>query len=377
MTSSKAQPNARAVILVAIDWYLPAYRAGGPIRSLSNLVSALGDSVDFRIVCGDKDLGDSHPVQAPIGQWEPVGLAQVLRLPPSEWTQARWQALIQEIQPDKLYLNSLYSGPFSRLPWRVAKSVSLATTLAPRGMLGAGALAIKPLRKKAWLWVQRMTGRYANLTWHASTEQEAEEIRHWFPNATVQVALNLPLPFDPVPAQPHCDHVHLLSVGRVHPIKNHRFGLALAKRMVQQGKSVIYRIVGPLEDKAEVERLLANAGDVALELIGPTPPEDMSQHYTWSHLVLVPSLNENFGHAVAEAISTARPVVVSDQTAWSKLDSGPSVHCLPLDSDAWLSSANTLLDMPHSDCVAHSEATHLRCLLDERHLANQRALFAP
>ena len=57
MTSDKA---TRPVVLVAIDWYLPAYRAGGPIRSIANLVAALGDEIDFRIVCGNRDLGESE-----------------------------------------------------------------------------------------------------------------------------------------------------------------------------------------------------------------------------------------------------------------------------------------------------------------------------
>ena len=58
----------RPVVLVAIDWYLPAYRAGGPIRSIANLVAALGDEIDFRIVCGNRDLGDSQdlPIQTEI-----------------------------------------------------------------------------------------------------------------------------------------------------------------------------------------------------------------------------------------------------------------------------------------------------------------------
>jgi glycosyltransferase involved in cell wall biosynthesis len=375
MTSIKAPFDPRPVVLVSLDWYLPAYRAGGPIRSISNLVSALGDAVDFRIVCGDRDLGENLPVDAPIGEWTALGNAQVLRLPPEEWTTTRWRALIQEIEPDRLYLNSLYSGPFGRLPWRVAKSMTLPTTLAPRGMLGAGALAIKPLRKKAWLWMQHITGQYANIFWHASTTQEAKDIRRWFPAAQIQVALNLPLPFDPASKANDDGRIHLLSVGRIHTIKNYRFGLAVAKALAEQGTPVTYRIVGPLEDLDEAHRLRAEAGEVTLELTGAMPPSNVREHYAWSQLVLVPSFNENFGHAVAEGVSTARPVIVSDQTAWTDIDPGITVDCLPLQTSAWLASAKRLLAMAPADCLAHSQATHTRCLLDAHHLANQLSLF--
>ena len=37
-------------ILVFIDWYKPAYKAGGPISSVYNLTELLGDEIQFYIV---------------------------------------------------------------------------------------------------------------------------------------------------------------------------------------------------------------------------------------------------------------------------------------------------------------------------------------
>ena len=76
-----ASPDPRPVVLVAIDWYLPAYRAGGPIRSVANLVAALGDDLDFRIVCGDRDLGAADLLPVEMDQWQPHGKASILYLP--------------------------------------------------------------------------------------------------------------------------------------------------------------------------------------------------------------------------------------------------------------------------------------------------------
>ena len=372
-----ASPDARPVVLVAIDWYLPAYQAGGPIRSIANLVSALGEEIDFRIVCGNRDLGASGPLPVPTGTWQSQGNATVLYLPEPEWTAARWTALLSDIQPDLLYLNSLYSGPFSRLPWKIARAMGTPTTLAPRGMLGSGALSVKPLRKRAWLWLQRLTGGYRELRWHASTEQEAQEIRTWFPNARVHVALNLPVPFSLIPPNLRTDKIRILSVGRVHPIKNYPFGVDVAESLVDVGTQVQYRIVGPIEDAAEADRIQQQSNAVELELIGPVSPTETADHFGWADLVLVPSFNENFGHSVAEAVAAGRPVIVSDQTAWTNLHPGPSVRCLPLQRDAWQSAANELLEMSPSDLLRHSKDTHRRCLLDAPHLAAQRALFLP
>ncbi|MEC7113334.1 MAG: hypothetical protein VXW79_00075, partial [Bacteroidota bacterium] len=83
------------------------------------------------------------------------------------------------------------------------------------------------------------------------------------------------------------------------------------------------------------------------------------------------------GHAVAEAVATGRPALVSDQTAWSALDPGPSVRCLPLDLGRWTHAAGDLLAMPVDDLLRTSEDTHHRCLLTQGHLTDQRALFEP
>ena len=73
--------GTRPVVLVAIDWYLPAYRAGGPIRSIANLVAALGDEIDFRIVCGNRDLGESEDLPVKANTWTTFGKSQVQYLP--------------------------------------------------------------------------------------------------------------------------------------------------------------------------------------------------------------------------------------------------------------------------------------------------------
>ena len=380
------QATSRPVVLIAIDWYLPAFRAGGPIRSVSNLVAALGDEIDFHIVCGNRDLNADEPLDVPNG-WTTAGKAQVRYLSPEEWTAKVWRSLLVEVQPDRLYLNSLYSGPFSRLPWKVARKMGVPTTLAARGMLGAGALSIKPWRKRLWLTIQRLTGRYSNLTWHASTEQEAGEIRAWFPQAEIQTALNLPVPFQPLPCTTGEDHsevhspvaIRLLSVGRVHPIKNYSFGLELAQSLSSPDRPVLYHIVGPLEDKEEAGRLRAEAEGmefVELKLEGPVHPHETEAHFGWAQLVLVPSFNENFGHAVAEAVAGARPAIVSDQTAWSTMDPGDAVRCLPLDLDRWHTAARALLDLSQDKLVESSRHTHGKCLLSPAHLAAQRALFS-
>ena len=50
----------RKKILVFIDWFLPGYKAGGPIRSMANMTDHLQD-FDFFVVTRNTDYTDTNP----------------------------------------------------------------------------------------------------------------------------------------------------------------------------------------------------------------------------------------------------------------------------------------------------------------------------
>src|SRR5579859_3072185 len=65
-------------VTVLVGHYLPGMKAGGPIRSIANLVEGLGDEIDFRIVTRDRDLGDTAPYRAIVpNRWTAIGKGQV------------------------------------------------------------------------------------------------------------------------------------------------------------------------------------------------------------------------------------------------------------------------------------------------------------
>ena len=46
-------------VLTFCDYYLPGFKAGGPIRSISNLISRLDRDLRFSVVTRDRDQGDA------------------------------------------------------------------------------------------------------------------------------------------------------------------------------------------------------------------------------------------------------------------------------------------------------------------------------
>jgi len=49
----------KLIILTFVGYYLPGYKAGGPIRTVANMVERLGNDFQFKIVTADRDLGDT------------------------------------------------------------------------------------------------------------------------------------------------------------------------------------------------------------------------------------------------------------------------------------------------------------------------------
>ena len=66
------------VILCFADYYLPGYRSGGPVRSISNFVDYFGDEYDIHIITRDRDFLDSDSyLGISIDRWNRVGKANV------------------------------------------------------------------------------------------------------------------------------------------------------------------------------------------------------------------------------------------------------------------------------------------------------------
>ena len=45
-------------VLVFVDWFLPAYKAGGPITSMLALIQNLGNELDIVIVTDESEVND-------------------------------------------------------------------------------------------------------------------------------------------------------------------------------------------------------------------------------------------------------------------------------------------------------------------------------
>jgi glycosyltransferase involved in cell wall biosynthesis len=297
---------------------------------------------------------------------------------------AKWRERLSGAhKPDAVYLNSLYSLPFALWPLWEAKRLGIRVTLAPRGMLGPGSLAIKPLKKKVFLWVAKRFGWFLDVLWHASTELEKQDILSHFPQADVAIASNVPTPplpeLLPLPPSGETSPLKLLVLGRIHPIKNVDFALAALTGMSGMKRKVEVELVGPAEDADCLKRLLGYQSPwVSVVHSGAVAPHELGAVWERNHALLMPSRHENFGHAVVEAWAHGRPVLLSDRTPWSGLRAQHLGMDLPLEEQAWQDAVTDMMcwDDQHWDRVqAACRSQHLALVSSPDLLQANLALF--
>lgn len=379
-------------ILTLTDYYLPGYRAGGPIRTLANMVEQLGDEFTFRIVTRDRDFGEGEPLAGVIPRrWQRVGKAEVLYLAPHDLSARALRRVLCDTEHDVLYLNSFFSPSLTLKPLllrRLGRVPRRAVVLAPRGEFSPGALRLKAVRKHAFIAAARALGLYEGVLWQASSEYERDDVRRWFgADAAVHVAPDVPdaasaarteaLPPRPPKLPGRLDVVFLSRISR-------KKNLDGALRMLAGVRGEVrLDIYGPLEDEAywrECQQpIAALPANIRVEYRGAVPYEEVASVMRRHHLFLFPTLGENFGHVILEAFVAGCPVLISDRTPWRALTAERAGWDVPLDDpEAFRAVLQRCVEMSgreHADWSAGAAAFGERFSRNTEVLEQNRALF--
>jgi len=314
-------------ILICIDWYIPGFKAGGPIRSVANIVNAFKDEFEIYVITSAYDLGETEPYpDVDLNIWHEQEGVYIKYLERKLMNSSAMSGNIREVKPDVIYLNSLFSRVFTLIPLSIARKRKIPTILAPRGMMGKGALGIKYKKKKYFIQVAKALGWYKNVIWHASTESEKEEVLLNFgKKAKVVVAQNIPLSqtLDLVDIlnRKKTGKVKFVYISRIAKVKNLHLAIE-AIRKIKTNQKVEFDIYGNIEDKEYFKTFDADIKkykSVSIQYKGLLNPNTIANAYADADFMILPTMHENYGHAIVEAWSNGCPVIISKNTPWKNL----------------------------------------------------------
>lgn len=328
-------------VLVMNGQYLPGYKGGGPIQSCVNMVEYLSDKFEFKVICADRDFKETKPYEGVrVNSWNQVGSAQVFYMSPDSQTLSGFKKLLNETDYDILYLNGFFSPIFTIKPLvlrRLGRIKKKRTILVARGdlMQGKGRLGHKRLKKLVYITVAKLTGMYNDILWHATSEDELRDINRIFSKAKVYEIANLPprlateKPFiDKVPGK-----LKLVFISRITKTKNLIYALEVLKQ-INEGE-IVFDIYGPTEDKgywAECENLIREMPEnVTVSYCGEIPHNNVPEVFQRYHAFFFPTLGENYGHIIVEAMMNNCLCILSEGTTpWDEYIKGLDIGA-PLD----------------------------------------------
>lgn len=333
-------------LLIAVDWYVPAFKAGGPIQSVKNLVSHLNKFYEILILTSDRDLEDTEAMQdIVINKWVKKSQYKVIYLSPKKQTFKTFQEIIYQEQPQFIYLNSLFSIKFTLQPlWSALRYKKAKIILAPRGMLGEGALAIKSFKKKLFVRLLKKSGISNKITWHATSQFEKKEIQKNFGRTQVVIANNLSsmTPKMPIKKYKNVNQLNLFFVSRI-AVKKNLLGALMILAKVKSELKIKFTIIGPIDEVRYWEACQKIIQDmpkhIEVEVKGAIPNFLLAEELKNEHALFLPTRHENYGHVIMEALQQSCPVIISDQTPWRNLQEIKIGWDIPLDDDSAYTAA--------------------------------------
>lgn len=318
-------------IYIFTDWYIPAYKAGGPIQSVYNLATLLSKSFKVRIVTRISDYGSNKPFEGVVpNQWSTLGPGHEVMYLSSEGVNfGSIRKICLSAKNDIILINGIFSFYFSILPLFYSGYYNIQKTfVAVRGMLHQSALDVKPLKKQIFLAFARGFGLYKRTTLLSTSEYENVEINKCLGKVNIAYGPNIPvqpLNYSHASEKGFKDengHLRLVFIGRISPEKN-PLGLVKSLQLLNYPVSVLF--VGSSIDVAyqgsfetELKRLPET---VKYEWIKELPHPEIQKLFSRFDLMVLPSLGENFGHAIFESLASGTPVIIGNNTPWKNIES--------------------------------------------------------
>ncbi|MDD2793294.1 MAG: glycosyltransferase [Sediminibacterium sp.] len=320
-------------ILIIYEYFYPAYKAGGIVQSLRNLVDLMHNDYEFYCITGGYDLNEPLPLEGiQLNCWNQVAIADEAAA--NVWyddkislSPFKLHRLMAKVDPDIVYINGFMSIPFLMNPlWVIQYSPfrKVKTIIAPRGMLQEGALSLKSFKKEWYLKIIRFWNLTKDVEWHITSKTEEPGIKKLFKVADEQVHLvgNIPRhPFTELNASGKTSGKLSLVYASIIAEKKNLLFVLESLRYCQL--DIELNIYGVIKEDAYWESCLLAMGmlpsHVKAVYKGGFKPAEMQNIVQEHDAMILMSKGENFAHAIYECLGAGRPVISSHYTSWNGL----------------------------------------------------------
>ncbi len=352
-------------VLIVTEGFFPGKKYGGPPVSVDNFCSLM-DDYECYIITHDHDLGETTRYENIISGWNERGNCKVLYLSDKEFNTVTFEKFILKVKPDIIYLQSLFQRCVPPCLF-LAKKHNIKVLLAPRGELCAGAFK-KKLKKFPYIAVLRIMQLFKSVYFQSTSLEETQAIKKYIGITAKRIFFltNIPsLPKDNFEYFKKKSKVaNFIFLSRIHPKKNLMQALECLKKVKGD---IAFDIYGPLEDenywKLCQSKIKTLPDNVKVNYCGIVEHAEVHKVFSRYDAFIFPTLSENFGHTIIEALLSGCPVIISDQTPWNDIEeAGAGYVCALNDLIAFESAVQKIVDSCDDSYRVNAKSYAQKCL---------------
>jgi glycosyltransferase involved in cell wall biosynthesis len=326
-------------INLIIPSFYPATIYGGPIFSTLNTCKELVKLKDVSIYVSTTNANMHNYLDVKTSSWIELEQNLFVKYYNDTWINKLSLPFLFSVwkdikQADVVHVQAIFS---TQTPIALFYAVlfNKPVFLSPRGSFASWIMQQGTRKKKLWL-KYFMKPFSKNIYWHATAQQEKEEIISLFPDAKVYIipnGINLD-EYKTINKLSNNEYVKkyagqdlhpeyiLISMGRLHAKKNFDMLIDSFARLDNKYANSVLLIAG--DDETEKTNLERQIKDLNLEskvfLIGSIGGQDKVDFLANADLFVLPSHNENFGNVYAESLAAGTPIIASTNTPWEEVE---------------------------------------------------------
>lgn len=356
------------IILIIMGGFFPGRKFGGPPVSVDNFCSLMKGYAECFVVTHNHDMGEKQTYHSIHKGWNDRGNAKVLYLSDKDYAASSFEKVIKNIRPDFIYLQGLFQNCVIPCLW-LAQKYRINTVLAPRGELCSGAFR-KKFKKLPYLALLRMMGLLNKVHFQSTSEEETEAIARFLGAKSDRIHQLTNIPSIPTGLQEReikkSGEARLVFISRILWKKNLLKAINYLKYV---NGHVVFDIYGPKEDENywnECEKAISLLpSSIKVEYKGVLNHENIHATFNRYDAFLFPTLSENYGHVIAEALVTGCIPIISDQTPWNDINEACAGWAIPLyNEEGFIAAIQAIVDM--NDYVITMKRKSITSYLDRK-----------
>ena len=301
---------------------------GGPSRSVPMLVKGLAElGVDVTLMTIRSTNMNIHALE---------GTTAKLKVLEPSFSRKEIAQYLKSEKFNLIQIQSMWDWPYHKVMVE-ARKLGIPYIVTPRGMLEPWSLSQKKWKKKLAWWLYQRNDVQKSVCVFTTAKMEAEHVTN-LGITTCKAVIPNGIETDSYPCKTSVDVVkkQVLFLSRVHVKKGIEVLFEVWKQIHPDYEDWQLLVIG--NGEAEYIHSLENRVEClglkeSIKILPPVFGNDKIQIYQESALFCLPSYSENFGMAIAEAMSCGTPVITTTNCPWNILNDTKTGWCIDLNVD--------------------------------------------